>query len=55
MQQKWDQGTMGTQRLTPIGSRIRLGPSMHPAIALYILAIFLHFMQQKWDQGTLET
>ena len=34
MQQKWDQGTLGTQRLTLIGSRTRHGPSMDPAIAL---------------------
>ena len=34
MQQKWDQGTLGTQRLTLIGSRTRLGPSMDPAMAL---------------------
>ena len=31
MQQKWDQGTLGTQRSTLIGSRTRLGPSMDPA------------------------
>ena len=62
MQQKWDQGTLGTQRTTLIGSRTHLGSSMDPAMALnapymalYILAIFLHTMQQKWDQGTLET
>ena len=34
MQQKWDQGTLGRQRLTLIGSRTRLGPSMDPAMAL---------------------
>ena len=34
MQQKWDQGTLGTQRLTLIGPRTRLGPSMDPAMAL---------------------
>ena len=62
MQQKWDQGTLGTQRTTLIGSRTRLGPSMDPAMALqytkhglYILALFLHSMQQNWDQGTLGT
>ena len=64
MQQKWDQGTLGTQRSTLIGSRTRLGPSMDPAMpwpyntrnmALYILTIFSHSMQQKWDQGTLGT
>ena len=38
MQQKWDQGTLGTQRSTLIGSRTRLGPSMDPAMVLqYIL------------------
>ena len=62
MQQKWDQGTLGTQRLTPIGSRTHLGPSMDPAMALqtpnmalYMSAIFLRSLQQKWDQGTLGT
>ena len=51
IQQKLDQGTLGTQRLTLIGSRTHLGPSMDPAIALqypnmalYILAIFLYFV-----------
>ena len=34
MQQKLDQGTLGRQRLTLIGSRTRLGPSMDPAMAL---------------------
>ena len=34
MQQKLVQGTLGTQRLTPIGTRTRLGPSMDPAMAL---------------------
>ena len=34
MQQKWDQGTLGTQRSTLIGSRTRLGPSMDPAMDL---------------------
>ena len=34
MQQKWDQGTLGTQRSTLIGSRTPLGPSMDPAMAL---------------------
>ena len=34
MQQKWDQGTLGTQRSTLIRSRTRLGPSMDPAMAL---------------------
>ena len=34
MQQKWDQGTLGTQRSSLIGSRTRLGPSMDPAMAL---------------------
>ena len=35
MQQKLDQGTLGTQRSTLIGSRTRLGPSMDPAMALH--------------------
>ena len=34
MQQKWDQGNLGTQRSTLIGSRARLGLSMDPAMAL---------------------
>ena len=34
MQQKWDQGPLGTQRSTPIGSRTCLGTSMDPAMAL---------------------
>ena len=34
MQQKWDQGTLGTQRSTLIGSRTRLGPSKDPAMGL---------------------
>ena len=57
MQQKWDQGTLGTQRSTPLG----LGPGLvlhwtlpwphnTPDMVLYILATFLHSMQQKWDQ-----
>ena len=31
LQQKWDQGMLGTQRSTLIGSRTPLGPSMDPA------------------------
>ena len=34
MQQKWDQGTLGTQRSTLFGSRSRLGLSRDPAMAL---------------------
>ena len=34
MPQIWDQVTQGRQRLTPIGSRTRLGPSMDPVMAL---------------------
>ena len=34
MQQKWDQGTLGRQRSTLIGSRTRLGPAMDTAMAL---------------------
>ena len=51
MQQKWDQGTLGTQRSTLIGSRICLGPSMDPVMAskntchgnLYIGYIFAFY------------
>ena len=53
MQQKWDQGTLGTQR-----SRTHLGPSMDPAMALqytkhspFYIGYILHSMQQKWDHG----
>ena len=35
MQQKWDQGTLGRQKSTLIGSRTRLGPSMDSAMALH--------------------
>ena len=60
MQQKWDQGNLGTQRSTLIGSSTHLGPSMDPAMALqytqpnmalYILAKFLHSMQQNGIKG----
>ena len=34
LQQKWDEGTLGRQRSTLIGSRTRRGPSMDPAMAL---------------------
>ena len=34
MHQKWDQGTLGRQKSTLIGSRTRLGPSLDPAMAL---------------------
>ena len=58
MQQKWDQGTLGRQRLTLIVSRTRLGPSMDPAMALQYtqhgplyIGYILHSMQQKWDHG----
>ena len=62
MQQKWDQGTLGTQRSTLIGSRTHLGPSMDPAMALkytqhgpLYIGYILHSMQQKWDHWTLGT
>ena len=34
MQQKWDQGTLETQRSTLIGSMTHLSPSMDPDMAL---------------------
>ena len=34
MQQKWDQGTLGTERSAPIGFGTCLGPSIVPAMAL---------------------
>ena len=59
---KLDQGTLGRQRLTLIGSRTHLGPSMDPAMALkytqhgpFYIGYILHSMQQKWDQGTRGT
>ena len=62
MQQKWDHGTLGTQRSPLIGYRTRLGPSMDhdmalntPNMALYILAIFCVLCKKNWVQGTLGT
>ena len=62
MQQKWDQGTLGRQRSTLIGSRTRLGPSMDLAMALQYtkhdalyIGYILHSMQQKWDRLRLDT
>ena len=56
MQQKWDQGTLGTQRSNPLclGPGLVLHwtlpwPNNTPDMVLYILDIFLHSMQQKWD------
>ena len=34
MQQKWEQGTLGTQRSTLIGSRTCFGPSVDPDPAM---------------------
>ena len=58
MKQKWDQGTLGRQKSTLVGSRTRLGPSMDPAMALQYtkhgslyIGYILHSMQQKWDHG----
>ena len=54
MPQKWYQGTLGTHRLTPIGSRTRLGPSMDPAMAL--LYCIVGPWQGPWkDQGGFQT
>ena len=61
MQQKWDQGTLGRQNSTLIGSRTRLGPSMDPDIALqntqhgplyigYIFAFYAMKMRSR-DSG----
>ena len=58
LQQNWDQGTLGRQRSTLIGSGPPLvlpWPYNTPNMALYILSIFLHSKQQKWNQGTLGT
>ena len=62
MQQKWNQGTLGHKGPPSLG----LGTALilqwtlawlynTPNMALYILAIFLHYLQQKGDQGTLGT
>ena len=37
MQQKWDQGTLGKQRSTLIGSRTCLGLSRDPGMALQFI------------------
>ena len=63
MQQKWDQGPLGTQRSTLIGSRTRLGPSMDPAIAqqytkhgpLYIGYIFALYATKKGSRDSWDT
>ena len=63
MQQKWDQGTLGTQRTTLIGSRTHLGPSMDPTMVLqytkhgplYIGSIFAFYatkMESRDPGGT---
>ena len=41
IQQKWDQGSLGTQRTTLIGSRTHLGPSMDPVMALHAVAVWV--------------
>ena len=63
MQQKWDQGTLGRQRLTLIGSRTRLGPSMDPAMALqytqhgplYIGYIFVFYATKMGSRDSGDT
>ena len=63
MQQKWDQGTLGTQRSTLIGSRTRLGPSMDPAMALqytwhgplYMGYIFAFYATKIWSRDSGNT
>ena len=63
MQQKLDQGTLGTQRSTLIGSRTRLGPSMDPAMALkytqhdplYIGYIFVFYATNMGSRDSGDT
>ena len=63
MQQKWDQGTLGRRRLTLIGSRTRLGPSMDPAMAqqytwhgpLYMGYIFAFYATKMGSKDFGET
>ena len=63
MQQKGDQGTLGRQTLTLIGSRNRLGPSMDPAMALqntqhglfYIRYIFAFYVTQMGSRDSEDT
>ena len=63
MKQTWDQGTLGTQRSTLIGSRTRLGPSMGPAMALqytqhgplYIGYIFAFYATKMGSRDAGET
>ena len=63
MQQKWDQGTLGRQRLTLIRSRTRLGPSMYPTIALqytqhgplYIGYIFAFYATKMGSRDSVDT
>ena len=63
MQQKWDQGTLGTQRPTIIGCRTHLGPSMDPAMAqqytkhgpLYIGYIFAFYGTKMGSRDSRDT
>ena len=63
MQQKSDQGTLGTQRSTLIGSRTHLGPSMDPAMALkytqhgplYIGYIFAYYATKMGSRDSGNT
>ena len=63
MQQKGDQGTLGTERTTLIGSKTHLGPSMDPAMALqytkhgplyfgYIFAFYATKMRSRDSEDT---
>ena len=63
MQQRWYQGTLETQRSTPIGSRTRLGPSVDPAMALnynqhgplYISYIFAFYATKMGSRDSRDT
>ena len=63
MQQKWDQGTLGTQKLIPIGPRTRLGHSIDPAMALkytqygplYIVYIFALYATKMGSRDSGDT
>ena len=60
---KWDQGTLGTQRSTLIGSRTRLGPSKDPAMGLqytkhgplYIGSIFAFYATKMGSRDSGDT
>ena len=62
-EEKLDQGTLGTERTTLIGSRTHLGPSMDPAMALqytkhgplYFGYIFAFYATKKGSRDSGDT